>query len=195
MVTTADAILYVLLLLVVSANDHIQVRDLTPDFRFNIETLATAYDIERRTLQTHNISPHNYQSLDKQSALNQTKSPPNQSKMAADAKTEVMQQVRQQAALQNARFLVDVSTVPQHATIFPHFRGLTYSFCCTHTNLKLQKVNEHCFERAIPNPGSSISSAEQTSFTNCMEKYMAAWNTTSRQYLGHLQRGAGAGGM
>jgi hypothetical protein len=31
------------------------------------------------------------------------------SKMALDAKTEVMQQVRQQAALQNARFLVDVS--------------------------------------------------------------------------------------
>lgn len=29
--------------------------------------------------------------------------------MALDAKTEVMQQVRQQAALQNARFLVDVS--------------------------------------------------------------------------------------
>ncbi|KAM0701947.1 hypothetical protein Q7P35_010857 [Cladosporium inversicolor] len=84
--------------------------------------------------------------------------------MALDAKTEVMQQVRQQAALQNARFLVD-------------------------------KVNEHCFERAIPNPGSSISSSEQTAFTNCMEKYMAAWNTTSRQYLGHLQKGAGAGGM
>lgn len=59
------------------------------------------------------------------------------------------------------------------------------------TNTPLQKVNEHCFERAIPNPGSSISSSEQTTFTNCMEKYMAAWNTTSRQYLGHLQKGAG----
>jgi hypothetical protein len=63
------------------------------------------------------------------------------------------------------------------------------------SDTSLQKVNEHCFERAIPNPGSSISSSEQTTFTNCMEKYMAAWNTTSRQYLGHLQKGAGAGGM
>jgi len=65
----------------------------------------------------------------------------------------------------------------------------------SHSDLFKQKVNEHCFERAIPTPGSSISSAEQTQFTNCMEKYMAAWNTTSRQYLGHLQKGAGAGGM
>jgi len=106
--------------------------------------------------------------------------------MALDAKTEVMQQVRQQAALQNARFLVDVShpknNLPPSAT---HFNNASAS----------QKVNEHCFERAIPNPGSSISSSEQATFTNCMEKYMAAWNTTSRQYLGHLQRGAGAGGM
>jgi hypothetical protein len=102
------------LLLLVKANDQVdtsEVGDLTPDFRSNIQTFATTYDIERRTLQTYNnISPHNHQSLDKQSTLNQTKSPPNHSKMAADAKTEVMQQVRQQAALQNARFLVDVST-------------------------------------------------------------------------------------
>jgi hypothetical protein len=41
--------------------------------------------------------------------------------MAADAKTEVMQQVRQQAALQNARFLVDVSTRPQHEEKSIHF--------------------------------------------------------------------------
>jgi len=37
--------------------------------------------------------------------------------MALDAKTEVMQQVRQQAALQNARFLVDVSCKPPVAPI------------------------------------------------------------------------------
>lgn len=34
--------------------------------------------------------------------------------MALDAKTEVMQQVRQQAALQNARFLVDVSAIKSY---------------------------------------------------------------------------------
>jgi len=80
----------------------------------------------------------------------------------ADAKTEVMQQVRQQAAIANARALVE-------------------------------KLNEHCFDRCIPTPGSSLSSGESTCYTNCMEKYMAAWNTTSRQYLTHVQKGAGAG--
>ena len=112
--------------------------------------------------------------------------------MALDAKTEVMQQVRQQAALQNARFLVDVSCRTSNNPFTPQQkRGK--SIARLFLIALSQKVNEHCFERAIPNPGSSISSSEQTTFTNCMEKYMAAWNTTSRQYLGHLQKGAGAG--
>lgn len=121
--------------------------------------------------------------------------------MAADAKTEVMQQVRQQAALQNARFLVDVSISIKKKPLAPSYSKSAGLFSLSkirenhHSDLFSQKVNEHCFERAIPTPGSSISSAEQTQFTNCMEKYMAAWNTTSRQYLGHLQKGAGAGGM
>jgi import inner membrane translocase subunit TIM13 len=117
--------------------------------------------------------------------------------MALDAKTEVMQQVRQQAALQNARFLVDVSiacTQPFSIPVIPTRKAVLAVRMIADN--AIQKVNEHCFERAIPNPGSSISSSEQTAFTNCMEKYMAAWNTTSRQYLGHLQqRGAGVGGM
>jgi import inner membrane translocase subunit TIM13 len=120
--------------------------------------------------------------------------------MALDAKTEVMQQVRQQAALQNARFLVDVSAPLNtsnisSAVVSNRKRQIRFSAPVMFLTKPLQKVNEHCFERAIPNPGSSISSSEQTTFTNCMEKYMAAWNTTSRQYLGHLQKGAGAGGM
>ena len=52
-----------------------------------------------------------------------------------------------------------------------------------------QKINEHCFERCVPTPGSSLSSGEQTCFNNCMEKYMGAWNATSRQYLSHVQKG------
>lgn len=114
--------------------------------------------------------------------------------MAVDAKTEVMQQVRQQAALQNARFLVDVSKrSKENDSLRSSYQRARKPLPSAISNSLLQKVNEHCFERAIPNPGSSISSAEQTTFSNCMEKYMAAWNTTSRQYLGHLQKGAGAG--
>ncbi|KAK3058950.1 protein translocase subunit [Extremus antarcticus] len=81
----------------------------------------------------------------------------------ADPKQQIMEQVRQQAALSNARLLVD-------------------------------KLNEHCFERCVPKPGSSLSSSETTCFTLCMEKYMQSWNTVSGQYLGHVKRGAGGAG-
>ena len=47
---------------------------------------------------------------------------------------------------------------------------------------------------ASPKPGTSLSSSESTCYTYCMEKYMAAWNTVSRQYLGHVQRNASGAG-
>nr|POF05862.1 mitochondrial import inner membrane translocase subunit tim13 [Quercus suber] len=83
--------------------------------------------------------------------------------MSSDPKAAVMDQVRQQSALSNARALVE-------------------------------KLNEHCFERCVPKPGTSLSTGEQTCYTACMEKYMAAWNAVSRQYVSHVQKGAGAGG-
>ncbi|RMZ04317.1 hypothetical protein D0860_06429 [Hortaea werneckii] len=86
----------------------------------------------------------------------------------ADAKQQIMDQIRQQQALGNARALVEVRMIT--------------------------KLNEHCFERCVPNPGSSLSSGEQTCYTACMEKYMAAWNTVSRQYLTHVQKGSPAAG-
>ncbi|KAJ9622641.1 protein translocase subunit [Taxawa tesnikishii (nom. ined.)] len=74
----------------------------------------------------------------------------------------VKNQIRQEAAIQNARQL---------------------------------KLNEHCFERCVPKPGSSLSSGETTCYTYCMEKYMAAWNTVSRQYVGRIQRDVGSQGL
>ncbi|KAI5780163.1 Tim10/DDP family zinc finger protein [Peziza echinospora] len=68
-----------------------------------------------------------------------------------------MQELRNQAALQNARAL-------------------------------LERVNEHCFEKCIPKPGSSMSSAEDTCLKKCMEKYMASWNVVSRQYITRIQK-------
>jgi import inner membrane translocase subunit TIM13 len=117
-----------------------------------------------------------------------------------DAKTEVMQQVRQQAAIANARALVEVCpAIPSHPTCItnppnnPNLNQPIFPFCFSDLSCPRQKLNEHCFDRCIPTPGSSLSSGESTCYTNCMEKYMAAWNTTSRQYLTHVQKGAGAG--
>ncbi|KAI1742264.1 Tim10/DDP family zinc finger-domain-containing protein [Xylaria scruposa] len=52
----------------------------------------------------------------------------------------------------------------------------------------IDKINEHCFQRCVPKPGSSLSSGEQTCFTQCMEKYMAGWNQVSATYISRLQR-------
>ncbi|KAJ8120333.1 hypothetical protein ONZ43_g2933 [Nemania bipapillata] len=52
----------------------------------------------------------------------------------------------------------------------------------------IEKINEHCFERCVPKPGASLSSGEQTCFTQCMEKYMSAWNHVSTTYINRLQR-------
>lgn len=54
-----------------------------------------------------------------------------------------------------------------------------------------QKLNEHCFERCVPKPGTSLSKGEETCFTQCMEKYMSAWNVVSRQYVAKLQQTSG----
>ncbi|KAI0840459.1 Tim10/DDP family zinc finger-domain-containing protein [Hypoxylon sp. FL0890] len=52
----------------------------------------------------------------------------------------------------------------------------------------IEKINEHCFEKCVPKPGSSLSNSEQTCFTQCMEKYMSAWNQVSTTYINRLQR-------
>ncbi|KAK5664130.1 hypothetical protein OQA88_345 [Cercophora sp. LCS_1] len=55
-----------------------------------------------------------------------------------------------------------------------------------------QKVNEHCFEKCIPKPGNSMSSSETTCVTQCMEKYIAAWNSVNAALLRRLQADSGS---
>ncbi|KAI0442194.1 Tim10/DDP family zinc finger-domain-containing protein [Xylaria telfairii] len=52
----------------------------------------------------------------------------------------------------------------------------------------VDKINEHCFLRCVPKPGSSLSSSEQTCFTQCMEKYMTGWNQISATCISRIQR-------
>ncbi|KAF2434430.1 hypothetical protein EJ08DRAFT_605755 [Tothia fuscella] len=75
----------------------------------------------------------------------------------SDPKSQIMNQIRQEAAMHNARQLIE-------------------------------KINEHCFERCIPKPGTSISRGEESCFSSCMEKYMSSWNAISRQYVQRIQK-------
>jgi import inner membrane translocase subunit TIM13 len=98
----------------------------------------------------------------------------------SDPKTAVMRQVQQEAAMQNARMLVEVR--------FYYTLRLKSTRTCTKAS---QKLNEHCFERCIPKPGASLSKGEESCMSACMEKYMSAWNTVSKQYVGRIQREQG----
>ncbi|KAH8909873.1 hypothetical protein BR93DRAFT_965944 [Coniochaeta sp. PMI_546] len=55
----------------------------------------------------------------------------------------------------------------------------------------IEKMNENCFEKCVPKPGSSISSSEQTCITQCTEKYMAAWNQVHQAYMARIRQEVG----
>ncbi|KPI39311.1 Mitochondrial import inner membrane translocase subunit TIM13 [Cyphellophora attinorum] len=57
----------------------------------------------------------------------------------------------------------------------------------------MSKVNENCFDHCIPAPGNTLSSKESQCLSSCMEKYIDAWNTVSRTYMGRIQREGGGG--
>ena len=114
---------------------------------------------------------------------------------SSDPKTTLMNQVRQEAAIQNAKQLVEVRLytpiflVPDRAPC--SLLDKRFILILTSANIS-KKLNEHCFERCVPKPASTLSKGEETCFSQCMEKYMGAWNTVSRQYIGIIQKEAGS---
>ncbi|PWW71854.1 hypothetical protein C7212DRAFT_338080 [Tuber magnatum] len=55
----------------------------------------------------------------------------------------------------------------------------------------IEKINEKCFEKCIPKPGGSLSSGETICLTNCMQKYMQAWNAVSKAYINRIRSDPG----
>ncbi|KAI4171185.1 MAG: hypothetical protein LQ346_008762 [Caloplaca aetnensis] len=80
-----------------------------------------------------------------------------------DPKSQILDQIRQATAANNARAFIT-------------------------------KLNESCFERCVPSPGTSLSKKEEGCLSACMEKYMATWNTVSKTYMNQAQKTAGQGG-
>ncbi|KAM3561149.1 hypothetical protein MY1884_000951 [Beauveria asiatica] len=98
--------------------------------------------------------------------------------MSGDSETvkrAVMKQVLDESNLANARTLIEVRHMP-----FPvwFLRKLTTP----------QNIGMSCFERCITNPGDSLSKADQTCVTSCMEKYMAAWNHVNAAFITRVRR-------
>lgn len=82
----------------------------------------------------------------------------------AGPKDLIIQKLQQEAAVTNARQLMD-------------------------------NINDNCFGKCVPKPGSTLSAGEETCMTQCMEKYMAAWNTIGKEYTNRIQREQANGWM
>ncbi|CAA97355.1 Mitochondrial import inner membrane translocase subunit tim13 [Schizosaccharomyces pombe] len=52
----------------------------------------------------------------------------------------------------------------------------------------ISKINENCFDKCIPEPGSTFDPNEKSCVSKCMERYMDAWNIVSRTYISRMQR-------
>ncbi|MCJ1246003.1 protein translocase subunit [Trapelia coarctata] len=81
----------------------------------------------------------------------------NNSPVAATPKEAVMEQIRQEAAIEQARRLIE-------------------------------KMNELCFDKCIPTPGTSLSKKEEGCISMCMEKYIDTRNVVSRAWNQGVQR-------
>ncbi|KAL2753358.1 hypothetical protein ACRALDRAFT_2110314 [Sodiomyces alcalophilus JCM 7366] len=55
----------------------------------------------------------------------------------------------------------------------------------------IEKLQENCFQKCVPKPGSSLSSSETTCMTSCIEKYMAAWNQVNSSYIARIRQESG----
>ncbi|RKP05963.1 Tim10/DDP family zinc finger protein, partial [Thamnocephalis sphaerospora] len=52
----------------------------------------------------------------------------------------------------------------------------------------INKVNEKCFNKCVPKPGTLLDGTEQGCISKCMDRYMEAWNVVSRAYISRVQR-------
>lgn len=128
----------------------------------------------------------------------------------SDPKSELMQQVRQQAALQNARQLVDVRQ-PVH--------GIEKKWKSTKEGQKADTIldgteSQRTLLRALRAETGDIIELGRDDMLHgmklgndmlqywgltldsvqaCMDKYMKGWNIVSQQYLSHIQKGPAAG--
>ncbi|TPX17336.1 uncharacterized protein E0L32_012191 [Thyridium curvatum] len=69
-------------------------------------------------------------------------------------------------------------------------KQVTLEYHTNNARTLIEKINELCFEKCVPKPGSSLSSGEQTCMSQCMEKYMAAWNQVNTTYIARINKEA-----
>ncbi len=103
---------------------------------------------------------------------------PHNATLDPHTKAQFVQKIQYDTALSNAKQLIEVSM--SLVLILNVFAATVL--------ISMKNINTACFDRCIPKPGSSLAKGEETCVTQCMEKYMAAWNTVSKAYIDRVKR-------
>ncbi|KAJ2603136.1 protein translocase subunit [Coemansia sp. RSA 1721] len=78
--------------------------------------------------------------------------------LSSSNKEEVKQQVRKEMAMANAQELVN-------------------------------NINKNCYEMCLSkNPGTSLSTSDDSCLARCMDKFLASWDVVSRAYVTRVQQ-------
>ncbi|KAI0709840.1 Tim10/DDP family zinc finger-domain-containing protein [Earliella scabrosa] len=52
----------------------------------------------------------------------------------------------------------------------------------------MNKVSDKCYVKCVPKPGTSLSSSEERCLSQCMDRYLEAFDIISRTYVARLKR-------
>ncbi|KAI0788080.1 Tim10/DDP family zinc finger-domain-containing protein [Fomes fomentarius] len=52
----------------------------------------------------------------------------------------------------------------------------------------MNKVSDKCYAKCVPKPGTSLSSSEEKCLTQCMDRYLEAFDIISRTYVARLKK-------
>ncbi|KAH9818815.1 Tim10/DDP family zinc finger-domain-containing protein [Melampsora americana] len=52
----------------------------------------------------------------------------------------------------------------------------------------INKINEKCYARCIQSPSSTLTTREQKMISNCMDRYLEAYNIVSRTYVNRITK-------
>ncbi|PIL32167.1 transporter [Ganoderma sinense ZZ0214-1] len=52
----------------------------------------------------------------------------------------------------------------------------------------MSKVNDKCYAKCIPKPGASLSGSEEKCLSQCMDRYLEAFNIISKSYVLRLKK-------
>ncbi|KAJ7052521.1 hypothetical protein C8F01DRAFT_1170295 [Mycena amicta] len=52
----------------------------------------------------------------------------------------------------------------------------------------MNSANERCYEACVTKPGTSLSNAEQTCLSRCLDRYMEAFNIVRSTYMARIAK-------